>query len=190
MEKKTKEYTRDQIDIWRQNIGKPIWAVGTASDPDLVIGIGKCTGIQERTGRFRLESYKHNAACGLEIGCLIIPRENAFLNDAEMSAFLTEWNKAKQSQYGFNAYGILRTSCNILIRPIRLTEDEWTGEPLAEFLTSDLDTDPTTEEDLLSRGWVLVKSMKFTDLSNAVLVAVHAAKELVKKEGETSSNDD
>ena len=79
-----------------------------------------------------------------------------------------------QTTYGCHGYLLKRADGVVVIRLVRISEDEWTGEQIVNFVSSCGDCLGTPEEYLLSTGHVFVNNGKFSDLAAAVLDAVHA----------------
>ena len=161
-------YSREQINKWRkQYLGKTIWSIGGTFEPDLEIGVATCSGIKIETGEFRIEGLSD----GLRIGTLIRPRHQVFVSEQEISDYVTTWNKRIQTEIGCHGFAIFRKCGVIRIRPIRIVEDEWTGEDMIQFLTADEELPLDTEDFLVSVGYVIVKDKRFNALVEAVLNA-------------------
>lgn len=186
-EKKT--YTREEIDALRQNIGKNLWIKGTLLNPQLDLGMARCTGVKIETADFRFAEISYGLRLG-EAG-QIRSREQTFLTESEMQNFLIEWAKEIQTTVGYHWVAILRENCRIIITPIRVSEDEWTGKQSLELRTENKDNEPKEkrqlcEEDLLSLGYKLVKSTKYSDLVNAVLEVCKYAEHCASRQAKGS----
>lgn len=167
---KDKKFRRQEIDeLRRQCLGKVVWTCGGLLEPDLDIVAAKCTGIKVETGEFRFEPVKG----GLKGGTVIRQREQVFVSEKELQAFITKYNRDMQARYDSRGYVVQRCESIITIHPI--WEDDWTGEEFIQTQTAEEDIIILSENEFTSKGYITVRDIHGTALSDAVLNAVRMA---------------
>ena len=171
------KFERKQIDeLRKQCLGTNVWVQCGPSYPDLGISIARCTGIKVGSGEFRLETSDG----GLKIGTMIRERNQVFISDEEIRDFVSKWGRDICVQYGCHGYTVHRCGGYIVIRPIQITEDEWTGEKLVDFITAGNDFPACNAEELISKGYIITDGTNVDHLTNIVLNAVQAYRDAME----------
>lgn len=156
------------VELRKQCLGKNVWVQCGPPYPDFGISIALCTGIKVGSGEFRLETSDG----GLKIGTIIRERNQVFISDEEIRDFVSKWGRDIRAQYEYHGYTVHRCEGYIVIRPIQITEDEWTGEKLVDFITAGNDFPACNAEELISKGYIISDGTNVDHLTNIVLNAV------------------